>query len=397
MKLAREPAGSKENMMTSLFFRMRVVHWIGIVALSVSAAFLTHHVAGIAVQVVIAAAILIHDLDEKRWGVRSLHDVVEYMQFFKARDLSRACRVDVRFSSEMRHVLEVIDEFRDAIRSTLVEAKVASADNEQLAQVVGRAADGIGERLKQQVDLADHATANAGQIAARVRALADDASKAQHGAMVATDNLASTRSSIEQLNHAVRAQVDVNRGLDQRLTALIEHADRAKNILTVVAGLAKQTNLLALNAAIEAARAGEQGRGFAVVADEVRNLAGNTRNSLSEIDGTLGAIHEAVGQVRGDMALGAQTFVRLSEAAAGAESVIGETAQVVTEVNALMQRAVSVSGEVHTHTADIVDQAATLNRLLAQDATAVNDLVLLAAKLDKASQSLHSKLSEFRT
>jgi methyl-accepting chemotaxis protein len=345
----------------------------------------------------IAAAILIHDMDEKRWGVRSLHDVVAYMQFFKAKDLSRACEVDVRFNSEMQHVLEVIDEFRGAIRSALVEAKLASADNEQLAQVVGRAADGIGERLKQQVGLADHATANAGQIAARVQALADDASKAQRAATAAKENLAITRGSIEQLNAAVREQIDANRGLDQRLTALLQHADRAKNIVTVVGELAKQTNLLALNAAIEAARAGDQGRGFAVVADEVRKLAGNTRNSLSEIDGTLGAIHEAVGQVRGDMATGAQTFVRLSEAAAGAELVVGETAHRVTEVDALIKRAVSVSGEVQTHTADIVDEAATLNRLLGQDAAAVNDLVDLAAKLDQVSQGLHTKLAEFTT
>jgi methyl-accepting chemotaxis protein len=383
--------------MTSLFLRMRIVHWIGISLLIASALFLTHNTAGTAVQLVIAAAVLIHDLDEKRWGVRSLRDVVQYMEFFKAKDLSRACEVDVRFNSEMQHVLQVVDGFRSAIRSTLVEAKVASADNEQLAQVVGRAADGIGERLKQQVDLADQATANAGRIADRIQVLSDDASKAQRGAMTAKDNLATTRRSIEQLNAAVQDQITANRGLDQRLTTLLEHAGRAKNILTVVAEIANQTNLLALNAAIEAARAGDQGRGFAVVADEVRKLAGNTRNSLGEIDGTLGAIHAAVGEVRGDMALGAQTFVRLSEAAAGAESVIGETAHLVTEVDALMKRAVTVSSEVGTHTSGIVEQAATLNRLLAKDALAVSDLVGLAAKLDEASQSLHLKLAEFTT
>jgi methyl-accepting chemotaxis protein len=383
--------------MTSLFWRMRIVHWIGIALLLVSAALLTHNIAGTAVQVVIAMVILIHDLDEKRWGVRSLHDVVQYMQFFKAKDLSRECRVDVRFNSEMRHVLQVIDEFREAIRGTLVDAKAASADTEQLAQVVGRAANGIGERLQQQLSLADQASGNAGEIARRMQALADDAVEAQRGAMSAKDKLTGTRGSIEQLSAAVRDQLAANRGLDQRLTALLQHADRAKNILIVVGDIAKQTNLLALNAAIEAARAGEQGRGFAVVADEVRKLAGKTGNSLTEIDTTLSAIHDAVGQVRGDMEVSAQTFAQLSTAAVGAETVIGETVEVVTEVDASIRTAVSVSGEVRALTGAIADQAATLNRLLAQDAAAVNDLAGLSAKLADASQSLHGKLTEFTT
>src|SRR5262249_9042157 len=153
-------------------------------------------------------------------------------------------------------VLQVIDQFREAIRGTLVEAKLASADTEQLAQVVGRAANGIGERLKQQVSRADQASANAGESAHRIEALANDAGQAQRGETTARHNLTSTRSSIEELNAAVREQVAANRGLDQRLTSLIGHADRAKNILTVDGEIAKQTNLLALNAAIEAARAG---------------------------------------------------------------------------------------------------------------------------------------------
>ncbi len=383
--------------MTSLFLRMRLVHWIGIALLIGSALFLTHNIFGTIVQLVIAVVVLVHDLDEKRWGVRSLRDVVNYMQCFKAKDLSRACTVDVRFNSEMQHVLTVIDEFRNAIRVALVDAKRASGDNQQLAKDVGAAASGIDRRLKEQVALADRTSSSASRIAEQVQDLADEAAKAQEASRGAKSKLDVSRASIEQLNATVQEQLSANHSLDARLGSLLEHAGRAKHILTVVGGIADQTNLLALNAAIEAARAGEQGRGFAVVANEVGKLAASTQNSLREIDGTLASVHEAVEHVRGEMTRREDVYARLSSAAAGTHTLIGETSTVMADVNALMQRTAEVSREVHHHTAEIVQQTETLNDLLSEDAGAVNALNASAVHLSQVSNTLDAKLSEFQT
>lgn len=145
--------------MTSLFLRMRLVHWIGITLLVCSALFLTQNVLGTVVQRVIAVVVVVvHDLDEKRWGVRSLRDVVSYMECFKVKDLSRACEVDVRFNSEMQHVLAVIDEFRNAIRVVqqaeslnrlLAQNEQAVHDLTDSALHLGQASDTLDAKLSE--------------------------------------------------------------------------------------------------------------------------------------------------------------------------------------------------------------------------------------------------------
>lgn len=110
---------------------------------------------------------------------------------------------------------------------------------------------------------------------------------------IAQQNAAEVSSAQEELKHIVKVLEDVMRRVDMTSNAienLNERSARMTDVISMIAGIAEQTNLLALNAAIEAARAGEQGRGFAVVADEVRTLAANTKNATDEITTMIASI-----------------------------------------------------------------------------------------------------------
>jgi len=137
------------------------------------------------------------------------------------------------------------------------------------------------------------------------------------------------------------------------LNDLVTETDQVGSIVSVINGIAEQTNLLALNAAIEAARAGEQGRGFAVVADEVRSLAGRTRQSTMEVQGMLERIQVGTGSLADAMTEGGKVseentkqVKQVSEQLAGLVSIIGMVNDAASAISSTaeeqQQRAVEV-------------------------------------------------------
>ena len=137
------------------------------------------------------------------------------------------------------------------------------------------------------------------------------------------------QSGMQVGEEAISVMKDVVSGLEissESIRSLNEQSDRITNIVSTISAIADQTNLLALNAAIEAARAGEQGRGFAVVADEVRQLAARTSNSTSEIDEVVKRNHEMASTAM-------STIENVMKQSLKGEELIQETGQTIQKIN----------------------------------------------------------------
>jgi methyl-accepting chemotaxis protein len=228
---------------------------------------------------------------------------------------------------------------------------------------IGDAADQLGSythSLVKQVDDSNAFTAEQqaetdqiataiNQMAASIQEVASNAQNAANAAEIADHE---TRTGQQLVAHTSESIIELENEVQQATQVIQELESRSNEISTVVdviRGIAEQTNLLALNAAIEAARAGEQGRGFAVVADEVRSLAARTQHSTTDIQQMISVLQEGARSAVSVMKKSreqAQSSVSHAQQAASALAGIGQRVNEITEMNTQIAAAVEQQGAV---------------------------------------------------
>jgi len=309
-------------------------------------------------------------------------------------DLSR--RVPVDSNDELDGVAESINRFLDKF-GLMVRNLVGS--QQTLTQSVARNSQ-VSDKLEQEVRVQNEQTnmlATAiGEMTATVQTLASDAEQA----------MAFTRESEGKMREA-GAAIDTNMekmstlnrsmaGTSGMVMELKEQSNSIGSVLEVIKAIAEQTNLLALNAAIEAARAGEQGRGFAVVADEVRALAARTQQSTAEIEQTVTQLQTQAQAAADSISISREETEECLGMIQTLNSAINQSLQRTVEVTERITSMASAMEEQEAVTVEMDRNVHAVNDLMTETVDNMEELKRIGHEVDSASTRLQQELGRFK-
>lgn len=281
--------------------------------------------------------------------------------------------------------------------SRMIEEIVKGA--EQLASASSQmieAFDVVAERTERQGESASSMAAAVEEMTTSIAHVAENASEAHGISLQASDLSVSGTRIIESAADEMQKISDAVQSSSTIIEELGRHSEQISSIVNTIKEIADQTNLLALNAAIEAARAGEQGRGFAVVADEVRKLAERTSLSTQEIGGMVGRIQEGTKNAVNSMQIGvvqARKGVDLATQAGGSINEIRSGSTRVTEVVNNITNSIREQGTVSLEIAKSIEHVAQMSE---ESSLAVKNTAQAAHHLKDLSVSLHNTVSRFK-
>lgn len=327
---------------------------------------------------------------------RPLNEAVRAMADIASGEGDLTRQLDAQGHDELAALAGHFNGFTEKLRHVIDQSlQAAKALNQASASLDGIANEGQGhsEQQSQQMDLVataiNEVTYGVQDVAKNAEHAASEVRNADERTQQGQSNISSCSRQVEQLSGTIQQAVEV-------IQTLAQESTRIGSVLEVIRAIAEQTNLLALNAAIEAARAGEQGRGFAVVADEVRMLAQRTQQSTTEIQGmieTLQRNSEAAVKVIDESSQGSQLTIEQANLASLSLDQISQSLRNLTSLNASIASATLQQ----SHVVEDINRNVTQAAGLAQNSAQASERTSAASQnLRQLADQLNRLLSQFR-
>ncbi|WQS55989.1 methyl-accepting chemotaxis protein TlpB [Helicobacter pylori] len=330
--------------------------------------------------------------------VKRIDELVLKINAFSHGDKDLRTKIDVGDrNDEISQVGRGVNLFVENARLIMEEIKGISTSNKTSMDKLVQIAQETQKSMKDSSTTLNSVKNKATDVASMMNASIEQ-SQGLRKRLIETQGLVKeSKDAIGDLFSQITESAHTEEELSSQVEQLSRNADDVKSILDIINDIADQTNLLALNAAIEAARAGEHGRGFAVVADEVRNLAGRTQKSLAEINSTIMVIVQEINAVSSQMNLNSQKMERLSDMSKSVqetyEKMSSNLSSVVSDSNQSMDDYAKSGRQIEAMVSDFVGVEKVASKTLADS----SDILNIATHVSGTTMNLDKQVNLFKT
>ncbi len=328
--------------------------------------------------------------------LRPIHNMVEMMEDIAQGEGDLTRRLTVNSQDEVGELAGWFNQFMDKLHGIILQVR-------QNSEEVATAANEISSTAAQLAAGSEEQTNQTSEVAASVQemtaAILENSQNANQTAGLAGNANAKAQAGAETMKETRQGMNDIvvaSGKTGEMIDSLSGRADQIGVVIQVIEDIADQTNLLALNAAIEAARAGEQGRGFAVVADEVRKLAERTTKATSEIGETIKAIQGDTSEAAKSMDVARAVVAKGQESTQKEEQELNEIVQAVTQAMDMINQIATATEQMSSGAEQISKNVDGISTVARQSAAGAEELSVAAEELNRQTENLRSLVGQFK-